>query len=245
MILKKKSNSPSRPSVNGFSLAEVMIAMSLLSIVATMCFSILHFAFAIWNTSKSQQSVLQQGEMALKQIYHDLKSAYVRQNVERWMKADSLKLDQRSPKSPRKNYFLGMSGTAEKSSSAFHFIRLGHRGPAEIGYWIDNDRSNPRLLRRYNPVARGDIEQGEEGDMETHTTLLDNVDSLVARYLFEGIWYPDWPPKKYKDKCKNSLPEAVEITLSVLQQGEVLTLPVLWIHLPLGGKNDDFEVPKK
>lgn len=213
----------------GMTLVELLVAMSLLSIVSMICYGTMHTAFFLWENQTTIYSTLGEGQLTVARMAADLRCAYARRA-----------LQESVPKVPglARVYLLGTPKLLDgKAADAVHFVRMTVYGPAEVGYFLPEAKLPGKLVRRYNPAAAGDVTSGEFGDKEVSDVLLENVSQLRIRYLAEnGQWNNSWP---VPSTTPSSLPKAVGITLALWmsEAGKEFVLPEVMLEIPLGGKD--------
>ena len=200
---------------SGVTLAEMMIAMVLLTIISGICYSTLNTAFSLQTRDNEYQETIRQAQIVFAQIEKDLRCAF-------------------------QNKFVSVSKTTKKFYRSFeghtnkvHFLRVGNHGVAEVSYILKQGTDYLQLLRRYNPVAHEEISHGEEGDGELRAVVLENVYHFQLRYLgYDGEYYDVWP---VPNRLVPSLPRAVEITIVISISETKFTLPVQLVEIMLGG----------
>ena len=203
---------------SAITLTELLIAMTLLTIISGICYGALKVAFSFWEYGDIYKDAVHQGQLALRIISRDLHSAYI-------------------PKvfPANKNYFQGilLPQSEKPPTPAFHFIKIGGAGPAEAGYFFRYATSGGELCRRYNPVAYTDVKEGEPGDGEITSVLLKNIQRMNMQYLDQnGNWNFVWPPAD----STALLPKAVkiEIVFWLAEAQTEVVLPTEIININLG-----------
>jgi general secretion pathway protein J len=149
------------------------------------------------------------------------------QAIQRTVSYLSNELLQAAPRSIRAD--LGQAEPALRSSFAASFaLELTHNGwPNSAGvprstqqrtaYRIEDDE----LIRYHWNVLDRTV-----NNIPIATVLLDNVDSLTFRFLLDnGEWSDQWPPLAAGAAANStSLPRAVEITLVLPDEGELIRI---------------------
>lgn len=232
---------------HALTLVELMVAMTLLSIISMICYATLQMAFALWDRGNVAQETLRQGQIALGQIVLDLRCAYIQRGMGGSDSSASAASEEKSgdkKKNPKKKlYFRGVAGIVRgKAADGIHFIRPGNKGLAEVRYFLKENEVGEEpaheLLRRYHPVAEGDVAAMEPEAGEAVTVLLQNVREFSFRYLAENNqWVTTWPTTD--EKTATTLPKAVSISLVLWLPNahQEFSLPVVIVKLPLGGKD--------
>ncbi|NUM33369.1 MAG: prepilin-type N-terminal cleavage/methylation domain-containing protein [Candidatus Brocadiae bacterium] len=212
---------------HALTLIELMIAMTILSMLTAICYGTLHAAFSLWEKGIASQEFFRCGQIVLSRMMDDLRCAYVPKKI----KDDEQPLSSAISNKKEKIYFRGIPGTShENQFDALHFVRVGANGTVEVGYWVEGGI----LKRRYNPFAYSDVTSGEREDGEFSQDLLEKIEKLTFCYWYNQQWLESWPTSD--PKTQKILPQAVRIALSIKKaNGEgVWHFPQVLISLPLG-----------
>ena len=195
------------PQTNkGFTLIEVIIAMSIFAIVSILAYSGLHSVISSKTHNEGSLDRLQELQMSMLTLVGDMQHLSAR-NGHDALGGTLLKL------------------TTQDSDYIVSFTRNGWRNPAEqarstlqrVAYRLDEDK----LIRMYwTHVDRADDE------LVVERTLMTNIESLELRFLNDkNEWKTDWPSA---DNLAASdpigLPSAVEITLNMHDWGKIIRL---------------------
>jgi len=195
------------PQTNkGFTLIEVIIAMSIFAIVSILAYSGLHSVISSKTHTEGSLDRLQELQMSMLTLAGDMQHLSAR-NGHDALGGTLLKL------------------TTQDSDYIVSFTRNGWRNPAEqarstlqrVAYRLDEDK----LIRMYwTHVDRADDE------LVVERTLMTNIESLELRFLNDkNEWKTDWPSA---DNLAASdpigLPSAVEITLNMHDWGKIIRL---------------------
>jgi len=190
----------------GFTLIEVIIAMSIFAIVSILAYSGLHSVISSKTHTEGALDRLQELQMSMLTLAGDMQHLSAR-NGHDALGGTLLKL------------------TTQDSDYIVSFTRNGWRNPAEqarstlqrVAYRLDEDK----LIRMYwTHVDRADDE------LVVERTLMTNIESLELRFLNDkNEWKTDWPSA---DNLAASdpigLPSAVEITLNMHDWGKIIRL---------------------
>ena len=193
----------------GFTLIEVIIAMSIFAIVSMLAYTGLHSVISSKTRTEASLERLQELQLTMLTLGNDLQYLSNRNG----------------------NDALGgvlHKLTTQNSSLIVDFTRSGWRNPARqarstlqrVAYRMDEDK----LIRMYWPyVDRADDQQF------TARTLITNVESLELRFLDDKYqWRSDWPPaNNLASDDPVERPLAVEITLNMNDWGEIQRL--IWV----------------
>jgi len=190
----------------GFTLIEVIIAMSIFAIVAILSYSGLHSVIMSKTSTEASLERLQELQMTMLTLNSDL------QQISNRDAHDAL------------------GGTLQKLSTQsseylIEFTRSGWRNPANlqrsslqrVAYQLKDDA----LVRIYWPhVDRADDEQRVE------RTLIHNIESLEIRFLNAGKeWKEDWPSATALTSADPAaLPSAIDVRLKMNDWGEIKRL---------------------
>ncbi len=194
---------------SGFTLLEVIIAMSIFAIVSLMAYGGL---YSVINSKTHTEDALER----LQEL----------QLTMRTMSDDFQHISSRSGHDALGGILLPL--TTQRSDTLVEFTRGGWRNPASqvrstlqrVAYIMDDDK----LIRRYwSHVDRGDDERFFD------RTLITNIESIDVRFLNEKrTWKTDWPSaSSLASTTANApaeLPTAVEVTLKMNDWGEIIRL---------------------
>jgi len=200
----------------GFTLIEVIIAMSIFAIVSIMAYSGLHSVINSKSRTEASLTRLQELQITMLTLTGDM------QHLTPRIAHDALggRL---------------LSLTTQDSDYITAFTRSGWRNPAKqarstlqrVAYLLDDDK----LIRRYwIHVDRAN------DDQYVDRTLIANIESLKLRFLDEKKqWKDDWPPLNSGTttaagnvtNTNSSQPVAIEITLNMNDWGEIKRLTLI------------------
>ncbi|NIB44469.1 type II secretion system minor pseudopilin GspJ [Pseudomaricurvus alkylphenolicus] len=201
----------SHPPPRGFTLLEVMIALSIFAIMGVAAYQLLS------------------GELRTQQALEDISGR--RDDWQRGMLRLSNDLRQLTDRSIRDDY--GEQEYAlQGSSDQMSLTRNGWPNPLErqrsnlqrIHYRLsEDDQGNPFLGRLYwHSLDRA------PGVEPITQKLLPGVENISIRYFDEETreWHSQWPPANFGFGGGQTyqLPQAVEITLDTLDQGQITRL---------------------
>ena len=190
----------------GFTLIEVIIAMSIFAIVSILAYSGLHSVINSKSHTEASLSRLQELQMTMLTLG-----------------ADFQQLSDRDGHDALGGKLLKLS--TQDSDYIASFTRSGWRNPADqvrstlqrVAYHLDEDK----LIRTYwTHIDRADDEQVVE------RTMITNIESLDLRFLDEKKeWQSNWPSANALASADPpELPSAVEITLNMNDWGEIKRL---------------------
>lgn len=192
----------------GFTLLEVVIAMSIFAIVSIMAYSGLHSVINSKTRTEEALNRLQELQLSMLAITGDLQHLTPR-TIQDALGGQQLSL------------------TTQYSDFIVTFTRSGWRNPGNqvrstlqrVAYLLDDDK----LVRRHwLHVDRANENQFLE------RTLITNIESLSLRFLDEKRqWREDWPSINNSAATTGgtiSPPIAVEVTLKMNDWGEIKRL---------------------
>lgn len=192
---------------SGFTLIEVIIAMSIFAIVSLLAYSGLHSVITTKSHTEGSLERLRELQMTMLSLNGDLQQLSDRNGH------DSLGGQLLNVSTQDSNYILA-------------FTRSGWRNPANlarstlqrVAYKLDEDK----LIRLYwTHVDRADDEQLVEQE------LISNIESLDLRFLDDkNQWQTNWPSANDLASAtpSNNLPIAIEVVLKMNDWGEIRRL---------------------
>lgn len=213
------SSMKSRSSrISGFTLLEVLLAVSILAIISTVIYSSLFNSLDAMDRTRLKMDHYELIRMAFSLMEMDIQGAY---------------------SSPYTDYY-GFQGKNEENdgypADKLTFISTTHKrmmrnAPetdlCEVEYFLlipDDDEQLPKLYRRTDPTPDKEPESGG-----TSWEILDNIKGFDIQYYDNLEWLEQWDVVgKYA-----LLPQAVKITLiMVLEDGSEQEFTD-WITVPL------------
>lgn len=192
-------------SDRGFTLLELLIAVSVFAIMAVMAYGGL--SNVISNSERSEKAMdrLQQVQLAILNISRDFNQLSKR-NI-------------RDEYGNSVNYIM----TGQGLDTFVEFSRSGRRNPAEllrshlqrVAYKLDDDKLT-RLTWKH-------LDRSQQSEPH-ETVLLDGVESAELRYLdSENQWNQEWPPLRLGNTGNLTL-AAIEVKLVLKDWGELVRL---------------------
>ena len=192
---------------SGFTLIEVIIAMSIFAIVSLLAYSGLHSVITTKSHTEGSLERLRELQMTMLSLNGDLQQ-----------------LSDRNGHDSLGGQLLNVS--TQNSDYILAFTRSGWRNPANlprstlqrVAYKLDEDK----LIRLYwAHVDRADDEQFVEQE------LISNIESLDLRFLDDkNQWQTNWPSANDLASAtpSNNLPIAIEVVLKMNDWGEIRRL---------------------
>lgn len=201
-------------SGRGFTLIEVMVAISIFAVVAAGVYRVLSAMVDTQDKIVSHSESLRDLQRALWLISTDMSQIVMR--------------DVRKPNDNRSPAFI-----ADENHYLLQFTRQGVRNPLllarsdleRVAYSIGPDPDGEkkdkkaRHLLRHSWAALDPRDNAEE----TVQVLFRNVDDVRLEFLDEkGNWKQDWPEKKMDDKeHTRTLPEAIKMLIKSDKYGDL------------------------
>jgi len=190
----------------GFTLIEVIIAMSIFAILAILSYSGLHSVIMSKTNTEASLERLQELQMTMMTLSSDLQQISSR-NAHDALGGSLHKL------------------STQSSEYLIEFTRSGWRNPANlqrsslqrVAYQLKDDA----LIRIYWPhVDRADDDQRVE------RTLIYNIESLDIQFLnADKEWKEDWPSASALTSSEPAeLPAAIDVRLKMHDWGEIKRL---------------------
>lgn len=195
----------------GFTLLEVLIAMSIFAIIGLASYRVLNVVIL----SQSQLSV------------HDEKI----RTLERAMHIISADFEQLANRPVRDNYADTLAALiAPHDNYAIEFTRQGWRNPLQlprsqlqrVAYELgsianDSDEAGTHLLRHYWTV----LDRAQDSEPRTQV-LLKDIDDLQIRFMDQqGQWQNEWPAKLAAGESSKGLPVALLVELHSPKIGNI------------------------
>lgn len=205
MRKKRKNN-----RFQGFTLIEVLIATSILSIILTMAYSILITTLDSRRFIEKRAHTERVGNRLLNFISRDIQGAYMYQVEDhRYFFA------RKQGKNTRIDF-------VSNTDSILLAPGGNHSDLCEVGYFLKKNRDGTfRIIRREDFFIDADPFAGGTG-----IKLYDEITNFELRFFDDGEVSSTWNSIK-----KKQLPQAVEITLGIKQEDEVRffrrTIPIL------------------
>lgn len=208
----------------GFTLIEVMVAISIFAVVAAGVYRVLSAMVDTQSKVVAHSDALRDLQRALWLISMDMNQLVAR--------------DVRKPDNNRSPAFI-----ADDDDYLVQFTRQGLRNPMllarsdleRVAYSIgaapyqydqeesgDSNKRNKKKSRNLLRHTWGAVDQRNNAE-ENIQVLFRNVDEIRFEFLDEkGNWKEDWPEKKLDDKAHiRTLPEAVKMTIKTGKYGDI------------------------
>jgi len=224
----------------GFTLIEILIAISIFAVVLTTIYTSYTGTFRVVNETESQAEIYQMARIALERMLEDLESAYIPKNPE----TENPEENHRR----RPSQFVGEDGEIKgRCADTLRFTSRAHinlsgqeqdPGTVEIGYYVmENEEGDDFVLYRSDrPMFEEAFPLEEAGGL----VLCERLMSVDFTYHEEGGEVCDsWDSAS--DAFKDRLPEMVSISLEFVNSSnpEVSFRFTTSVALPMSGDIND------
>lgn len=192
----------------GFTLLELLVALSIFSILSVMAYSGLQTVITTKQSSQLAADRIAEIQLVMMRVSNDLRQAVARKVRDQY------------------GDFLPAMQSGQNGDEIMACTRAGYRNPARlkrsnvqrVAYKLEQQK----LIRMTWPVL--DLAQDTEA-METE--VLSNVESIEWRFLNdESEWVSSWPEEE-EAAVLSALPKAVELTLELQDWGKIRRLILL------------------
>ena len=200
-----------RPHHPGFTLIEVLIAMSLFAIMSIMAYGGLASVMRSHEYTRASMQRLQEIQLAMLSLQRDV------EQITKRKASDEL------------GGKLSAINSTQNPDWIIQFTRLGWSNPANlprsylqrVAYRLDEDDDISTLVRIYWPY----VDRASE-DQAIEKPLLTQVKSVKLRFLDKQLkWQDQWPPVNFDpNNTLTNWPTAIEITLELDDWGEIKRL---------------------
>ena len=218
----------------GFTLLEILIAIAIFAVLATMVYSAFNAVISKNNAIKAGTAVFEMGKTCLSRISNDLTGLY----VIRYPEYQPPDFD--DPRDPygilAEKDFVGSTSFPElRFASTAHLPIAGSTdaGLAQIHYYVTDseDSETGYVLKRGDTPFPYDIDEDEIEDTQNDPVLCEDVESLAFTfYDAEGNAYETWDSDAERNRY--ATPRAVKIELAIKSEKAAhrfatrVTLPV-------------------
>ena len=193
----------------GFTLIELMIALTIFAILSVMAYTGLSSLLDTRAHTDARARELAQLQTAMMLISRDVENAI-----------------DRPIRNQYGDFVAAMLGEGEDDGQ-LELTRAGWRNPAgvtrssmqRVAYTVEDNQ----LLRATWRV----LDQAQDSE-PIKTVVMDEVDTLTLRFMnADRAWQDSWPPQDPDNNTDALLPRAVELTLQTRAWGEITRLFVL------------------
>jgi len=187
---------------SGFTLLELIVTFTILSLVVVMILGALRLGSASWERGEERVDKVQK-----KRIVFDLLSQQMKSSFPYRIKSQKAEAD-----------FLAFLGerTSLRFVSAFSIRARRQEGLVFVIYKVEEERASGKILKIYEKRVLNKNFLEETPDEEQFFTLTDGLSDLYFEYFDEGEgedtsgeWVESWDTKE-----KKALPSQVKITVT-------------------------------
>ena len=216
-----------RPAQAGFTLLELLLALSIMVMATTVAFLTFSTVSRAWQRGQRLTDFLNEGDLVMEQIVAGLRSAYFPDSARGTMSY---------------GFWLDDEGGGDMAEDGISWVKLGDalldphapesRAPHRIRLTFEqDDRGRPALaIRAWRPYAQPDDFDPEKLDPMFLSTRVVGLDCEIATNAVEEKleWETDWEET-------NRLPAAIKITLYIepLEDGDKPTTITRAVGIPI------------
>ena len=159
----------------GFTLVELVVALSLLALVLVMFGNGLRFGTAAWET------VLRSGQ--------DVQSMQVARDVVRRVLASTIPTGQRE----REPFSIAFQGTpTEVRFVGLPPDQVAGGGPRNMAIRVQPGQDGQRLVLLWQPIDRSDAILSALSSSAERAVLIDGLEGLAFAFLGDDTWHSTW-----------------------------------------------------
>ena len=192
----------------GFTLLELLVALSIFSILSVMAYGGLHSVITTKQSIEKAADRVSEIQLVMMRISNDLRQAVKRKIRDEY------------------GDFLPAMQSSQSGDESMSWTRAGYRNPAQlirsnvqrVSYKFDNQK----LLR----VTWSVLDRAQDTEaMETE--VLTNIESIEWRFLNNKLeWVSEWPEDETTTE-EAPLPKAVEFSFELQDMGKIRRLILL------------------
>jgi general secretion pathway protein J len=199
---------------SGFTLLELIVTFTILSLVVIMVLGALRLGSAAWEKGEERAEKIQKKRVVFDLLSQQMKSSFPYRIKSQKAEADYLA-------------FLG-DGSSLRFVSAFSLRARKQEGLVFVIYKVEEGASSGKVLKVYEKRALNKTFLEETPDDEQFLTLADGLSDLKFEYFEEGedkdatgTWGETWDAKE-----KKVLPSQVKMTVTWKEKREELEIPL-------------------
>lgn len=204
-------NYNNRKNINlnqGFTLLELLVALSIFSVLSVMAYGGLQTVITTKNSTQKAADRIAEIQLVTMRISNDLRQAVSRKIRDEY------------------GDFLQAMQSSKSGDETMAWTRLGYRNPAQlkrsniqrVAYKLEQQK----LIRITWPV----LDRAQD-TVAMETEVLSNIDSIEWRFLnMEDEWVSAWP-EEGGTKSVYPLPKAIEYTMELQDWGKIRRLILL------------------
>jgi prepilin-type N-terminal cleavage/methylation domain-containing protein len=200
----------------GFTLAELLIAIVIFSLVVSMTYAAFNTTFRVIEDASSNSKYAERARITLSRITEDLESLYIGEKV---------------IFEGKENFYGEMRGDSLSFTSRAHLIFHKDAEPAgyaTISYSVEEsaDQEGLRLFRRDLAYLPGQQDEEEKGFL-----LCDGLQEVSFTYIDDnGAEQENWDAELRKENEEKEIPRAVQVKISFPdenKEGESMSVSTL------------------
>jgi general secretion pathway protein J len=203
---------------SGFTLLELIVTFTILSLVVVMILGALRLGSASWERGEERVEKVQKKRIVFELLSQQMKSSFPYRIKSQKAEADFLA-------------FLG-ERTSLRFVSAFSIRARKQEGLVFVIYKVEEERASGKILKVYEKRVLNKNFLEETPDEEQFFTLTDGLSDLSFEYFDEGPaegrgkdasgeWVESWDTKE-----KKALPSQVKITVTWKEKKAELEIPL-------------------
>ena len=203
---------------SGFTLLELIVTFTILSLVVVMILGALRLGSASWERGEERVEKVQKKRIVFELLSQQMKSSFPYRIKSQKAEADFLA-------------FLG-ERTSLRFVSAFSIRARKQEGLVFVIYKVEEERASGKILKVYEKRVLNKNFLEETPDEEQFFTLTDGLSDLGFEYFDEGPaegrgkdasgeWVESWDTKE-----KKALPSQVKITVTWKEKKAELEVPL-------------------
>ena len=199
---------------SGFTLLELVVTFTILSLVVIMVLGALRLGSAAWEKGEERAEKIQRKRIVLDLLSQQMKSSFPYRVKSQKAEADYL-------------VFLG-DGSSLRFVSAFSLRARKQEGLVFVIYKVEEGTSSVKVLKVYEKRVLNKTFLEETPDEDQFVTLMDGLSDLKFEYFEEGddkdatgAWGESWDAKE-----KKVLPSQVKMTVTWKEKREELEIPL-------------------
>jgi len=200
---------------SGFTLLELIVTFTILSLVVVMILGALRLGSAAWEKGEERAEKIQKKRIVFDLLSQQMKSSFPYRLKSQKAEADYL-------------VFVG-DGSSLKFVSAFSLRARRQEGLVFVIYKVEEGASSGKVLKVYEKrMSNSKTLLEETPDEEQFLTLMDGLSDLKFEYFEEaedkdttGTWGEAWDAKE-----KKALPGQVKMTATWKEKREEMEVPL-------------------
>ena len=200
----------------GFTLAELLIAILIFSLVVSMTYAAFSTTFRVIEDASSSSKYAERARVTLARVAEDLESLYFADN---------------GIFAGKETFYGELRGDSLSFTSRAHLIF--HKDSAPAGYATISYRVEETADREGLRLFRSDVAYlpGERNDEEKGFLLCEDLREVAFTYINEnGAEQENWDSEQQKEREDQEIPRAVRVKISFpdeKEEGEIVSISTL------------------